>query len=468
MPTLRPPRADRKTTRPPSVRALWGSAIVLGGPLLLALCAACQSYSPAPLEPDRHLAAWWERGPASLPEGDANDGLTLEQGRALARAFHPRLRLARLQAAVATAGAEHAGRWNDPELDFDLLRIAESVSDPWVAVAGLGIPFSLSGRPGVERDQARAEERAALRRVDEVGWEVRLELEQAWFRWTGLAARVERTEASLAGLELLEQRTARLAELGELSRPEASLFALERAGRAAQLARACAGSWPRPRSSSRWPWGWPPGTPLAPVPAWGTAPASDLDASTRDQAARIEARHPSLARLRAEYAVAEETLRLQITRRGPDPVLGPSAESDQGQWRIGLGGVIPLPVFRANRRAIAEAAARREVARGELELELEQLVGRWAVARERARSLAAERERLERVLVPLTDDQVDAAAELLRLGESGALVLLENLSRQHDAHLGLLGVRTEQAQILAELRHLTGPDGQDDSEGNQP
>ena len=442
----------------PTVRALAG---------LLAVLASCQAYEPRPLDAAAHRESWHAR---TLEQGalepflgrlrldvpeqavglDPADGLSLREGRLVALVFHPELRLARLRAGRAAASAEHARRWDDPELALDALWITESVRDRWVVTPGLAFSIPLSGRVSAEGDLADAEVRAAELAVLEAEWAVWHAVDRAWVEWSALQLRVGETAGLLEALDALVPATSALAERGELARTEASLFAVEQARRRNHLGR-LRGEVEAAEQRLRATLGLAPEAPVSFLPSLDTGterPPQDTGAG---------AGHPTLARLRAEYAVAEETLRTEIARQLPDLTLGPLYESDQGQSRAGLLGALPLPFLNANRRAIAEARVAREVARAAFETEYESLVGRRAAAGARIAALAEQRADMEAVLVPLVDQQLADAVELLRLGEGSSLVLLESLGRAHQTKLELIETRSSEALAAAELEHLTGP-----------
>ena len=166
--------------------------------------------------------------------------------------------------------------------------------------------------------------------------------------------------------------------------------------------------------------------------------------------------HPRLAQLRAEYRVAEETLRLEVARQYPDLTLGPLLKSDEGRSKIGFLAGIPIPLWDGNRQRIAEARVERELARAAVETEYEALSGRWASARAWADALGEQHEDLVEVLVPLVERQVADALELMRLGE-GSSQVLDSLTRSHEIRLELIEARTAEALARAELEYLAGP-----------
>ena len=145
-------------------------ALLLACPCTL---VACQRYRPRPLDLPRHHAAVEARDPsatdvvayanglAAVSGGagtyDPSDGLSLDEAEVVALYFNPQLRVARLRADVPRFGAAEAGRWQDPEFGIDAERIIESVEHPWVLGGTLSFTIPLSGRLGVEKEQARAE-----------------------------------------------------------------------------------------------------------------------------------------------------------------------------------------------------------------------------------------------------------------------------------------------------------------------
>ena len=178
-------------------------------------------------------------------------------------------------------------------------------------------------------------------------------------------------------------------------------------------------------------------------------PAPLLDAPA------LAANHPRLGRLSEEYEEAEETLRLEVARQYPDLTLGPLLESDEGRSKVGLLGGLPIPLWNANQKRIAEARVERELARAAFETEYERLAGRLAALTTWTQALREQREDLENVLVPLVQKQFADAMELMRLGE-GTSQVLESLTRSHQTKLELIEARTAAAEAWAELEYLTG------------
>ena len=195
-----------------------------------------------------------------------------------------------------------------------------------------------------------------------------------------------------------------------------------------------------------------PETPLSLVPSFEQRGFPETDAEFA-----VSESHPTLARLRAEYDTAEQTLRREIRKQYPDLTLGPQYESDEGQSRVGFMGAIPLPILNANRQGIAEATAARDVARATFEAAHERLLGTMVSVQQRTHSLRTQREYLTTEIAPLIDRQLADAKELLGLGEGSGLVLLESLVRAHATKMQLVDVRLEELLSIAELEYLAGP-----------
>jgi len=430
--------------------------------------AGCQSYEQQPLDPAAHRAAWHGRTPADpgvtdfarwLQRSGASDagpydpadGIDAGEAELIALVYNPGLRLERLRAGVAAATAEHAGRWDDPRLGFDLLRITENVPEPWIFSSGLAITLPISGRLEAEQDRADAAYRARLFAVAEQEWRVRHEVRRAFLQWSAMKLKTEQQARFIERIGGLITATQKLADAGELPPTQAGLFVLERAQRRHELRR-MRGRLEASEQRLRALMG------LSPKAALSLNAGLNVMQSGEDPdgPASVE-HHPSLAHREQAHAVAEQALRREVRKQYPDLTIGPVAGEEEGQSRVGLSGGIPLPILNANKQGIAEARAERELARAAYETRYEELVGSLAQARAASAGFREERALIAEELAPLVDRQVADARRLLELGEGGALVLLESLVRAHQARLHLIDVRLDEARAHAELRYLTPP-----------
>ncbi|MEY4916533.1 MAG: hypothetical protein RL616_446 [Verrucomicrobiota bacterium] len=90
----------------------------------------------------------------------------------------------------------------------------------------------------------------------------------------------------------------------------------------------------------------------------GKMPETRFDAARR---AALVGRADIRAAL-ADYAAAENNLRLEIAKQFPDVHLNPGYQFDQGDNKWSLGLTVELPILNQNQGAIAESRARRELA----------------------------------------------------------------------------------------------------------
>ncbi|MGK0190108.1 MAG: cobalt-zinc-cadmium efflux system outer membrane protein [Verrucomicrobiales bacterium] len=449
--------ADRKSG--------WAFRHIIAASLALALPGGCKTYRPEPLDLPAHSKAWRAQSVSSekvstfakqLAESapnkvafDPKNGLNLSEAELVALVFNPDLRVARSRAGVAEASAKYAGLWDDPELSFDVLKISNGVPDPWIVGSALSLTVPVSGRLGVEKKRAKAEMHAELNRVAEAEWKVLLDLRDAWVAWSALRLRLQETEEIVKSLNSIVSSTSQLAEAGELLKTEAALFSIERESRRAELGQ-LRGEVTERTHQIRALLGLSPEAPVDLIPAL-TAVGSESDSALPDET------NLTLARLRSEYAVAEQTLMREVRKQYPDVTIGPQAESDEGQSRIGFVGAVPVPILNSNKGGIARARAEREVARAAFETEYEKTAGRLASLRARLKGVRARSKAMNDSLVPMVDRQVVDASKLVELGEGGSLVLLESLVRAHEAKMKLIDIRAEDSRTNNEIQFLLGP-----------
>jgi outer membrane protein TolC len=373
----------------------------------------------------------------------------MAEGEVVALIYNPDLRVARLKAGVAQATAEHAGRWDDPELSIDVLKVTQSVPNPWIVGSALSLTIPISGRLAVEKSRANAELHSELARVAEEEWKTLRDLRKVWLTWSADRLRLEQAERIVGSLDSVVKTTGKLAEAGEIPRTESALFKIEQESRKADIAR-LRGRVKEGEQEIRSLMGISPTAPASMTPT--------LAAPSGKDRGKLAETNPTLIRLRSDYEVAELTLLREIRKQFPDLELGPNFEDDQGQSKIGVIGAIPIPIFNSNKGGIAAARAEREVARAAYETELERTEGRLAAMRARLDGARSRRQSLDSNVVPLVDRQIDDARNVLELGEGDSVVLLESLVRAHEAKLDLIEARLEESDTQNEIRHLLGPD----------
>lgn len=461
---LRSGGADCGATPRGRARRYFGIGLLSTLPVL----AACQTYRPAPVDEAAHRARWHGAGPESaqqhvgaLPDdglGAASEpprAIDRSRAAALALANHGALRLLRLEREAAGARVAFAGGLGAPSLEGEVRR-AESGSDPWIVAAGLGIAIPLTGRRAAERAAAEAHWHSLGFAVLELEADVALELDRRWWahgaarrreslwqrqteRWTGWAAKLDS-----------------LADAGEVAPSERLWLDVAQQEQRVALERARAET----ESTGAQLWTY---LGLAPEhreefsAVWAAdSGAAELPVLPESAGTEWIDRHPRMLRLREEYRVAEANLRLEIALQVPDLVLGPSVESDEGRFSVGLFGALGLPVFRANRLAIENARHERDRKRVELELAYESFVAQRA-------ELEAEEQALRRLDTLLRDDleprariRAEQSWQLVGAGEAPVPLALEAEHALHQIELEHIDLLRARAELGSALTHLVG------------
>lgn len=510
MNTLSSPRAlgqgDRWRTRRTRVHA--GLTVCL-----LVLAGGCQSYERQPLDISAHYAAFLARTPdgaqtralaATLasrgrldgdwsgesggsvvapgradeqqaedtPAGDSPaeafnpaDGVSCAEAEVIALVYNADLRLARLRAGVTQASAQHAGLWEDPTIGVDLTRIIQSTPEPWKVFTSVGLTIPLSGRLEIEKRRAGADHAAELARVVQREWLVRMGVRRAWSEWSALDAQTAAARAFLARVEQVLSVVDKMEQAGEMARTEARLFRIEKMAKSSDLA-ALESRAREVELQLRQLMGLSPDValPLVPGHAVSSVPSS-LEGVREDiDIEAIRHRSPAMLVAAAEYEAAERALELEVRQQYPDVHIGPGYGREDGQDQLLLGVSLPVPILNANRQRIAEATARREVARAAAEIALEQTVTGLCAAESRLSAATRKRRLLEAELVPLVDAQYADMRRIAELGELNTLVLLESLTRQQEAQARLVDARRDEALAAIDRDEWLGPSRRSDAD----
>ncbi|MBU3727852.1 MAG: TolC family protein [Phycisphaerales bacterium] len=458
----------------------------------MSVAAGCATYEPAPVSLSSHQAEFLQRTPESAldaraaaargtgaaqpsaaapgeigasgaavasatepPELDATDGLTLEESELVALVFNAELRRAREQAGVARAGAENAGLWDDPRIALQFTRILESVSDPNELFGSFSMTLPISGRLEIEKKRLGRAHAAALARVAQMEWMVRMDVRREWSRLAALSAQRDAMREFVSLLAGVVDVVEAMARDGEMAAIEARLFALERLGATAELHRLDAMCRESELEILRL-LGLPPRTAAA-LLARGVAPRP-IEGDGDDAALQRRVLNgPALLVAMAEYEVAESTLEEQVRTQYPDLQIGPGYGTQNTDRQVLVGISVPLPILNGNRRGIAESHAAREVARASAELALESAIA--AVALRQAQWTAARRQReiLELELIPLVELQYAQAREVARLGEVNTLALMEGLKRRNDARMRLIEAMRDETIASIDVEEILGP-----------
>ncbi|MDI1289785.1 MAG: TolC family protein, partial [bacterium] len=438
----------------------------------LAFQTGCQTYERKPLDMESLGSAVLARSPgdqsvrdfsitlSAAETGassvfDPSDGLTLMEAEPVTLVFNPDLRLARLEANVTRATAEHAGLWQDPVLGADVERIVSGAGgdNPWVLGSTLSITIPISGRLEAEKARAGAAFSAELDRVAAKEWATRAALRELWIEWSAQRLRIEIADELVARLRDVASLAGQQEKSGSMSRIDSRLFRVELAGRESDHV-ALTARLKELELQLRAMMGLAPTVDLVLVPTLAFTPrATDGQELSR----ALELTNPELAVVRSEYEVAEQSLRTEVRKQYPDLTIGPGYGTDQGDDRVLVGLTLPIPLWNRNKQGVAEATAQREVARGRFESTYEQLASRLAIAFVRYESGKAQRAMIESSVVPLADEQEADVRRVAALGRVDPLLLLESLQTLHAAKLRLIDARASEAIGAIRVDELIGP-----------
>ena len=436
----------------------------------IVLLAGCQQYERQPLDLATHRTALNERslevgrlqdfidrirglGGQTPDTFSFDDGLTLPEGEALALFYNADLRLARLDAGVALANYETAGLWDDPEFGFDGAEILSPSGNPFEFGLTLNLTIPISGRLEVERERAGAAYETEILRIVDAEWTMRARVHSAWAAWTVSREQLDLLRETIEQAEHIVAVANRLESAGELTRVEVRLLRaalIEVRADAVQAKREAA----RLRIELLGLIGLAPDAEIQLLPSLALPEPAMAD----DRLQRLIEANTELAVRRAEYQVAEETLRLEIRKQYPDITIGSGYGSEDNDDRLLLGASMPLPIFNANRAGIAEAHARRQLARAAAETTFEQLARGLAKTIADLEAVRSQRLYFENELVPMFDEQISEVDQLADLGEVDTFVLVETVTQAYEAKSRLLELRAAEIAAAADLVRLLGPD----------
>ena len=436
------------------------------------LPAGCQSYERQSVELPQHRAAFLARTPDSpgvqqfaqelakvhepSPAFDVSDGIDASEAEVIALVFNADLRMARMKAGVALASAENGALWEDPVLGVDLQQVVQGAGALEVlSMVRLTIP--ISGRLDLEKERLGAEYEAELARVAQEEWRVRIEVRRAWTEWTALEVQLQTTRDFIARIDALLDIVKVLEKAEELPRIESRLFRIEHATRSADAVLLEA----KVREAAlklRQLMGLAPQAQVN-LQRQGIGPAWPADREVLSPSMDdVGAHSPLMLVALAEYESSERTLALEVRKQIPDLQIGPGYGKLDGPDEFMMGISLPLPLLNANRQAIAEARARREVARAAAQTALERLIATLAAAQVRLDAAKALQATYENEVVPLVDLQYAETRRVAELGEVDTFVMLESLTRQQDAKLDYIEVLRQRALARIDIQEVTGPE----------
>lgn len=371
----------------------------------------------------------------------------------MALLFNPTLRTARLRAGIAGASAAEAGRWEDPVLSASLGYILEqAVQYPWLAGGAFSFTLPVTGRPQLAKALAEGAHGLALAEARLAEADVLNRLDIAWVHWSAARLSVELLSDLVAKLSELEEVARRLAAAQALTQIELRTFTLARFAREAELITARNAATTR-QLEIKDLLGMPPEGTLSLVAT--TRLQERIPDAGRRRALLLES--PQVVLAQRSHEVAERQLSLAIRKQWPELTLQPGWQEEDAQPRLGIGFSLPLPLWNGNAREIAESRASREAAAEALRGALE-VVTQALVRAEGRRSAAIEqRQLIEAELLPLAAQQVTDARRLAELGQLDTLLLLDAVTRAHDARLAAVTSAVAEAEATVEVNSLFWP-----------
>jgi len=396
------------------------SAVLL--PILTLI--GCVTYEPQPLDPGEILRRV-EETRQSAPEGDV---ITLGQATALMREHSPRLLDAGATHASARAFADVRTPLPNPSISLlpTFTDFGELLgSDKFGVEAALGWAVLLGGKRRLTDDLNAIRADGAFVELGAVEREEYLALRREFLRLAA-AARVVQARRDLesnvvASLEFMK----RLVEAAQATALDVREFELETYEAEANVIEAT-----EVQFEAMTDLGARTGV-TGDVFRAGEFPGLPSEVPSMRQLQDLMARgHPELARARAEYAIAEKELRLEVAHQYPNLDLGVTYERNGGvdQWGLGFG--IEIPVFDRNQPGIARATAHR----AEIRTRFETRVNRQLAAIEQAyRRLTARQRRLEIMetkVKPAAARTLELARRTLESGAANALRFLTVMREQ--------------------------------------
>ncbi len=424
------------------------------------LLTGCAHFQPQPISPEKMAAQFEAR---RFDDGGLKKFLEQNSGHEfenwpktnwdlnsltlVAFYFHPSLEVARAQWLVAAAGTKTAGARPNPSVTVNPgydTQIPGNYS-PWLVPVTFDLPIETAGKRG--KRMAEAEKISESARFDFISaaWKIRSDVRANLLDFTMAGRRADLLQRQFSEqrqiVELLQQRF----DAGEISQPELTTAQIALSKTLLDL-----GDAQSKKSDAR--------SRLA--EALGLTETAldgknfDFDFSLHEaeklnsgdaRKIALRSRADILAAL-ADYAAAEDDLRLEIAKQFPDLHLGPgyawnSGNAGDSQWSLGV--TLELPILDQNQGPIAEAEARRKLSAAKfVELqsqvigEIDRAIAGWRVAEEQLKTgnelLAAEQRQ-----------QKSAQAQL----EVGAVDQLDSLNAQLELNNATLAQLDNEAQL---------------------
>ena len=335
-------------------RVLGEGGSLLAGLCLLLVCG-CRTYESAPIDWAAEDRAWNAAGEIRLA--------TADDAARVALVGNAELNRMRLKLAGSRKVAQATGWWEDPELDFDFLRIVNPSENPFLFGANLAFTIPLSGVPALERQTAEAYSAADAADIVAAENDTAAAARQALVR----LAFARQSEAMLKDFDgdgriaRLMATAERLAEAGEIAATDLASAKRRRHERQHRLYR-LADETDAAEAELRRLLGLAPSVKIVLAMDVGEMPAPDTNAVWT---AMDFVRHPRVRAALARLEGGERALETEIRRQYPDLKIGPAYSQEEGEDRFGFVLGTTLPLWNRNRKGIATAEGDRDAARAD-------------------------------------------------------------------------------------------------------
>lgn len=319
--------------------------------LAAVLAGGCRSYEPCPID--------WE----AESRADVTNAVrisSVENAAVLALVGNRGLNALRLKAASSAKVAKESGWWEDPELDFDLMRIVNPSGHPFLGGGSVAFSVPLSGALALGEKAAEVYAEAEAADIRAAESDVAAEARLAAIRLCALRkrgkmlagwrddARAERARTNVERLhdagEVATSDLARLHRRMHALRHEIMENAKEIASAEIGFLRLL---------------GLRPGCRIE----LSLPDAEDISKPSAQDDPLELVKHPKVKAALVRLDGTEHALHAEIRRQYPDLKLGPAYANEEGLDRFGLVAGISLPLWNRNRKGIAEAEGARDEAR---------------------------------------------------------------------------------------------------------
>ena len=434
------------------------------------LIVGCQSYEPKLLdighyrhsletrlidiEPVTAFAQRLSSATGTPQQFDLSDGVSPSEGEVIALFYNPELRIARLESGVALADFETAGLWEDPVFGFDGAEISSPSAPFEFGIMG-NLTIPISGRLKVEKTQAGAAYKTKLRKLVNDEWNVRAKMRSQWTSWVAATLNMQLVDEVIEQLERINGIASTLYEAGEINRVERRLLQVELATNKV-LATEIELHLLHEEIALLALMGLPPEHAILLQLDFPKVKDTHVDNETIHL---IDA-NTELAIQFANYQTAEETLRLEIKKQYPDIVIGSGYGSEFNDHRVLFGLTVPLSIWNRNQAGIADARAKREVARAEAETTFARLFRELALANSTLLMKKKQHTYFEDEIIPMIEAQTNDVENIIALGEVDMFILLETVTRQFEAKQQLLRLEVAELDAAITMHKILGPDYQ--------